>query len=192
MTKNFITTILLLATLLIGVFYLFPGWNNFRTLRDETKNLQDTSNELDNIIDKRNTLAATISSVSKEDLARIDQTVPTGPQATTLLVMLDQAASKYSLRLKQTEIETVQSKVKVGAPLGGQPTPRGPTVITQKNAYNEFSFSITLVGSYESFKSFLGDVEKRLRIIDIQGITFHPSEKINAVEFSVRAKAYYQ
>lgn len=185
MPKLFITIILLLGSIVIGLFYLRPQWQQFTNVREETENMRNISAELDQLIQNRDALTKTINTVSRNDLQKIDSALPEGSRSADFLVLLEALAQKNKVVMRQVNLSEPTSQA------GGLPRPGGTVSLPSSNTFRELPIVLNVGGSYESFKSFLRDLEKNLRVVDIQNISFSGSG-INQFEFSVRGKTYYQ
>lgn len=185
MSKIFITLILFLGSLVIGSFYLVPQWRQFSALQTETENLREISAQLDELISNRDALTKTINAVSRADLAKIDLALPQGPHSADFLVLLETLAKKNQVILKQVNLSETAGGT------GGLPKPGGSVSLPGASAYQELPITLNINGSYDSFKAFLKDLERNLRVIDIQSITFGGSST-NQFELNLRGKTYYQ
>lgn len=187
MAKIFITIILLFGSGVVGFFYLLPSWNEFQGIRKETDDLRNISAELDELTQKRKDLLDAINTVSRDDLKRIDSALPQGPKSAEFLVLLENLTNKHDLVLKRVDLAST-AELKTA---GSQPKPSGtPTV--SASTVKEFPLSISVTGSYESFKGFLKDLEKNLRIVDILTLSFTSQGKNDQYDFSLKGKTYYQ
>lgn len=190
MPRLLITIILLFGAVVVGSFYLLPEWRSFRELREAAQELREISAELDLLTENRDELLSRINSISKDDLRRIDQALPTGPQSAEFLVLLEKLSSKNNLALRRVDLI---SEAALGSSPGGQPRPGGaPGKSVKTGGIAEFPVGISLGGSYEAFKGFLNDLEQNLRTVDVTDISFTSPEKVNAFDFAVKAKTYYQ
>lgn len=187
--KLFLIIFLLFGTGVIGLFYLGPEWQKFQALRQENKELQQTSEEFDSLTERRDSLIEEINAISKEQRGLIIQALPEGPAAADFLVSLETMTKKEGLALKRVDLAST-IEVKGGA---GQPKTGGAITSAQtKGAILEFPVSLNVAGSYESFKRFLQGLEKNLRLIDVQEISFIAPPKGGIFEFNLRLKTYFQ
>lgn len=191
MSRLLITVILLLGALAVGLLYLRPEWSRFQALRAEGQSLQNTAAELDDLLENRDKLILAINALSKEDLKRINQAFPVGPQASEFLVMLEGTASKNGVSLRGVDLagqnEPSQPKST------GQPKPGG--IPASSRAYatiRELPFNLRILGSYESITSFLEDLEESLRMVSVQEIVFTAPGSSQAFDVTIKAKTYYQ
>lgn len=195
MTRILIGVILIFGIVVVGYVYLFPEWQKFQGLKQETKDLQAINQELDVLTQNRDTLIEAINRISKDDLDRIDQSMPQGQQAASLLVYFESLAGKNGLALKSIDLsEKVQSAAAAGSG-SSQPKPGGavvPAPQTSLSSIKDFPLTMHLIGTYDSFKGFLRALEKSSRIIDVKTVVFASSGVGGVFNFTVQAKTYYQ
>ncbi len=199
MARTLITLTVFVGAALIVIFYLQPKWNEFNLLRQEVGKLNEIGGELDEISAKRDALLEAINGISKDDLSRLDQALPQGPHASELLVLLEQIAVHNNLLLKQIDISspTANKQPSANAPRvasTGQPI-TGTAALQSKpqTAIASLPITFTVSGTYVSLKSFLQEIEQNLRIIDVTDINFTaPGAKETSMDFSMKAKTYYQ
>lgn len=189
MSKVFITIALIFGSVVGGFFYMKPAWQEFQTIRGETEALRQTSIELDQLLENHDKIVQTINSISKEDIRRIDQAFPTGPKSGDFLVLLETLSLKRNLNLKRVDLASL-SELKDSK---AQPRPGGLTLPTAApGTIKEFPITLSIGGSYDALKGFLADLEKNVRLIDIQSISFAAPGRPDQFEFTLRGKTYYQ
>lgn len=190
MPRFFITIILLFGTLVLGFFYLSAEWNTFKTIRKETEGLRNMSAEFDELTQNRDLLVNLVNKVSKDDLQRIERALPQGQKSADVLVFLEAAALRHGLFLQHVDLAgNTESK----SENQGQPKPGGGvTIASAQGSVREFPIALELVGSYESFKGLLKEIEFTLPLMDTQGISFSAPGRGGATNFTLRAKTYYQ
>ena len=191
MAQLFITFALLFGSGIIGYFYAWSSWQDFSKLREASQNATSVSSELDELDKNRNDLLATINSVSKEDNTRIDESLPTSPRTGELLVFLENLSLKHGVTLRRVDL-TVPPEEKPVETKSSQPRPTG-NVVKSIGGVKIFPITLELVATYDTFKTLLDDLERSLRIIDIQSVTFSaPSTLSDKMNFSLKGKTYYQ
>ncbi len=194
MPQIIITFILFAGTIAGALWYVGPQWNAFREIRQEANFLQEISGELDELIESRNALFASINAVSAEDLERINQSIPEGQRSADLLNLLEALGITHGLVLSKIDLAgTSGSEPASGAAAKTQPRPAASSAPPRPaGSVRELPVSLTLVGSYESFKAFLRDVEENRRIIDVENISFSAPDQKSVFEFNLKIKTYYQ
>lgn len=188
MSRNIFSAVFLIGSLALGLFYGKPAWFEFQSLRNDTAELQARSAELDGLKEDRNRLLDILNSVSKADLDKLNQALPKSQQTADLLVLMEALAEKHSMGLSSI-VFTPPPAPGVGQPVLGS----GAIVIEQSNV-QEFPLSFAVSGSYENFKEYLKTIEKTLRIIDVQSISFTaPQDRTQSnISILIKAKTYFQ
>ena len=191
MGRSILLILLLLGAALIGFLYLRPTWEEFQALRKTNADLENLSAELDGLISNRDIMLQKINSVSKENLERIEKTLPKTAQITDFLTFLEELAGKYSLELRASYESASEARGKI---LSNQPLPAAAISLPGgADAIQELAGSINISGSYETLRSFLADLERNLRITDINSIAFgSPPETKQQFQFSLNLKSYYK
>lgn len=191
MGKTILTLILLFGVGILFLLYLQPEWLKMRNLRRENGLLRSLSLELDGLIENRDFLLDSINQISKNDLDRVNEALPQGQQAAPLLAFFESLAGRNGLVLKNIELfEKTEAKTTVTSaqPRPGlvlpTPKPQGPV--------KEFPITMSLFGTYDSFKNFLGGLEKNLRLIDIQDVSFSATGEEDLFSISLKVKIFYQ
>lgn len=201
MPRIFVTIILIVSTIALAVLYLSDEWAKFSTFRKEIDELSNISAELDELTGDRDKLVAIINSLSQEDLSRISQAIPLGPKAADLMVLMENLTTSHSMVLNRIDLAGF-TVVKIGEAGGAVAQPRPGTLPSLKPKSNvsikDFPLTMNVNGTYETFKTFLRDIEHNLRIIDIEDLSFSApggvtaGNKSSTVDFSIKAKTYYQ
>ncbi len=205
MPRLFLSLILLFGTAVLAFGYLRPSFREFQDLGRELTDLEETSAEFDILVENRDLLIDKIRGVSGTDLQRIDQAMPREPRAAQFLVLLENMALGSGLSIRSIDIAgpaPEQARYGAGSAAGPNPSPttRGsptPGVISGEasaapGSIKEFSVGLNVSGSYESFKGFLRELEKNLRLTDIMEISFSSSARLDKLDFTMRLKTYYQ
>lgn len=199
MSRLLIAIFFVAASVLLGVLYVRPEWQRFRAFSQEIAGLEEISGEFDALISNRDKLLGIVNSVSKEDLARLDQMLPQGPRTSDFLTALEALAAENGVSLRRIDLvapDTEKAESSYARPPAGalSPQPRptaGAGAGRDKGEVEALPFSIQVSGSYSAFKKFLGALERSLRLIDVEEISFS-AERGDNMEFSLKAKTYYQ
>jgi Tfp pilus assembly protein PilO len=102
-----------------------------------------------------------------EALAKIGSALPFGHSVPSLLNFLQKASSQSGLILKEISPFTI--------------SPAG-----EATSVKATQLSFTVVGSYNSFKSFITTLEKSARLIEIESISFSSPKEGDLFTFSLR------
>lgn len=189
MPRFLLAIFLLFGTGVVGLFYLNPEWQKFQSLRQENISLQQTSEEFDSLTERRDALIEEVNAISKEQRNLIGQALPEGAKAADFMVDLETITKKRGLILKRIDLSgTIEVKGKTGQPRTESIITTAPT----PGAILEFPIILNVTGLYESFKEFIRDLEKNLRLIDVQEISFITPSQGKTFDFSLRLKTYFQ
>jgi len=172
MSKSAAIVIFLLASLIVGVFLLFPKTQDLRAIRLEIgernaelqskekhfSNLQETSKELEEY---------------QSELSKIDSALPSDLSSLpSLFNFLQKASSQNGLILKNVGAFSV-------------------TVSEERPEIKEITLNFGVSGSYPSFKNFLSTLEKSARLIEVENISFSvPQEKETSFPFDLKIKVH--
>lgn len=159
--------ICLFLTLLLGVFFLYPKYQDLTILQKKIKgkkaelhskegyflDLSDTSEKLKQY---------------EVQFSKIDSALPLKPSLPSLFNFLQRAASQNGLILQEIS----------------------PTFAPNSEGLRETRVTLIMTGSYSSFKSFLSTLEKSARIIEAESISFASSEEAETFIFTLGLKVY--
>ncbi len=135
--------------------------------------------------------------LSEQDKDLVSLAFPDGVDLPDLLVLVDSLISRSGLIGEDININVnAPSKKETQAePPVGAVMPRFIAVEREPQGYGEIDIIFSVVGSYESFKDFLKELEMNLRIFSVQSISFSAvqlAEKISeVVRFRLAMKTYY-
>jgi len=210
MSKIVTALIFFIAAIVLGFFYTLPAWQQFGTLGSDIAQLGNASTEFDQLIANRDNLVNLINGITKDNLARLDQVFPQGAHAADFLVSLEALTTQNTMALRRIDLVSPSvGGAGASAGSGGQASsqPRPTTAAVPGGAASagaqktqkapalgqELPFSVQIAGSYDNFKKFLIATERNLRLIDVDEISFSASgKKDDSVEFTLKAKTYYQ
>lgn len=199
MPRIFITFILFAAAILLGVLYVRPEWERFGQLQAEITELEEVSREFDELIQNRETLLSLMGAVSKENLGRVERMLPQGPHASDFLVSMESLALANGVVLRRIDLVSPQVKEgqssaqpRAGAATSPRPQAKAAAPQAPADAAQSLPFNLQVAGSYEAFKKFLASLERNLRLIDVDDISFSASGKGDIGDFTMKAKTYYQ
>lgn len=198
MSRLLLTVVFLGAALAAALFFLRPEWQRFRSLGQEAGELEEISREFDELTANRDRLLDLVNSISKDNLTRLELVLPQGPKSSQFLSALESLALENGVALRRIDLTSPEPAARAEVPArGGSSQPR-PAANNQAAARGEakgvqvLPFNLQISGSYVSFKKFLASVEQNLRLIDVEEITFSASGKAELLDFSIKAKTYYQ
>lgn len=196
--------LLLLAVVILAVGYYFFLGPKFETVRNKNNSfLPDKKEVLTNLIKIENKLITLeqkfnlIQQQKEEELGRLYNLLPTEPDYAALFVQTEFLAKANNLKVSSVDISRTLEQ-----PLSERRTPtpvqaNSPTEQTLEILpTNVHSLAVNIQvgeGTYDNFKLYLDDLEKNLRLYDVQTISFESvnpeTEMISG--FNVNLKTYY-
>lgn len=109
-----------------------------------------------------------------EERSTINKLLPDSIDNVTLVIDIDDIASKYSMKIRNLDLKTE----------------RAGEGEASNNAYGVATLRFAVSAPYERFSSFLNDLEDSLRIMDISSLSFNSSDK-DVNEYNVELKTYW-
>jgi Tfp pilus assembly protein PilO len=171
--KNIISILVIIAS--IGIFFglVKPKYADIKVQQEELESYKDTLEEakkLDAMVKK---LETEISSLDKEDMSKLEKLLPDTVSNVNLIIDINNIAANSGLALRNIELKEVES---------------GKS--NNKALYDSIDLSFNVSASYETFLSFLGALERSLRLVDITNISFAPGNE-DRYDFKVTVRTYW-
>ncbi len=125
-------------------------------------NAKELQQVRDQLSDKYNTLP-------KEDIDRLEKLLPNNVDNIRLIIEIERIASTYGMVIKNVKYD-----VSTTAAASAAPAVEGAEmqVLDQNRDFGTFSLSFSTEGKYDHFLTFLSDLERSLRIVDVKSIAF--------------------
>ncbi|GEM_PF-4989934 len=194
MPRILLTLILFLGAIGGAIFYVLPQSNIYMALRSDTGALDRISQELDGAGETRDLLRDKIKSVSKADLERVELALPKGSGMEGLIRVIDYYGVQNGVLVKSIALAEQEGEraAQPGADLS-VPRPGGAPEAAVDKSRKEMAIMLEGAGSYDNMKRFLDALEKNIRIIDVESVTFPAMQSpAETIKFSIKAKTYYQ
>ncbi len=184
---NLITPIILII-ISIGIFfgYIDPNYRgenlsgdnrSIQSLLAEDNEYQVALNNSSEIRRKRETLVQTRGEIDPADLLKLEKLLPDNVDNIKLVIDMNQIAQNHNLSLKNIKLDTG--------------TKTDSNKLGQDNSkYGTVGLSFSVNSSYNNFQSFLSDLEKSLRLVDITDLSVTGNET-GTYDFSVGLKTYW-
>jgi len=163
--KGFTPVILIMVSIGMFYFYTTPGYEKLQELRarqTEYASALEAASQLDEV---ENRLVESYNMFSKADLAKLETLIPRSVEEDKILFNLDSIAKTYKVDI--ANISVVKEVAKN----------RNANEVEDPTALHTFRVSFAVSGTYPNIISFMRDVEKNLRMIDIVNLSFDNSKK---------------
>lgn len=155
----------------IGLFFVFidPIYNDVSSLRSDISVYNQALSNSTNLEKTRDSLLQKYNQVGATDKERLSRLLPDTVDNISLILEVQKIAQSHLMSLKNITFDAVKPD---------QPQASSSQVVvsssslTPVSSYGTFNLSFTTDGSYDTFVSFLNDLEHNLRLINIKNISF--------------------
>ena len=173
--KFLVPTILLVVSGIAFFGFIDPAYKKIGDLRKEAALFNEALENSEKLQQIRDTLLEKYNSFSTRDLERLEKLIPNNVDNVRLVRDLDGIASQYGMSLRDVKVETLEKS----AGLGPDTLAVGTVIV-----------SFTVSGPYDAFLSFLRDLERSLRIVDVSSVSFLSSEE-DFYEYKMSLRTYW-
>ncbi len=185
MTSNVTAIILLLLSIASFFWGISPQKDNWTSLRATVAAREEALEQAKKVRTIRESLLERRRSITDGDMEKLGKLLPDSVDTIRLTRDLQGIAAQYGIIIKKIDIikDTPTSRI------GSQTGALGPS----QQKYETLGISFAMSASYASFLSFLKDLEKSLRIIDITStaIQANPNNKSGDMfDFTVGGRTY--
>ena len=187
--KSIATIMMFIASLVLLGWVARPLWDDIQMLREKTSNINNTLASLSDKKNYQDDLVQKYNSITEEQLDRLlNQYLPKKSDTGTLLIALERIVTASDARLNTIDFKKVEQSraISLVVPKAQSASQKG-----EEQNYQELHFSFNVTTSYENFKAMLRALEKNIRLIDVQNISFGAGAK-NTYTFTISAKTYFR
>ncbi len=162
----------------VGLYfgYTNPKYQATKIVRDEVARFDEALDRAKELTTLRDELSLTYSSFTESELKKLNTLLPDTIDTVRLIIDVDRIANAHDLTLLN---------ITVAGESGGQAT--GP----DSRPYGTMHLSFNVSTTYDRFKTFLADVERSLRILDVDSISFGQPDPVGNTTYTVRARTYW-
>lgn len=174
-----ITSFLFLATA-VTLFFIRtqPYLNDIKILQAQKQEYGDalaSSRELQTLRDK---LLSQYNAISQDDRDRLNKLLPLQIDSSNLIVMFEEIVKAHGLLLKKVDVKESKQPAGSLAVLGEVSSP-----------YKSINLSLLVSGPYAAVLALFSDLDKSLRLVDIENISFSAAAT-DTYEFNITARTY--
>ena len=180
--KGILPIIALVIAGLAFYFYIDPTYKEIQTLRAEEATLSAALTRALELQATRDQLLSRYNTFNPEDLARLEKMLPDHVDNVRLALDMDSLAASYGMRIRNVSIEKPDEK----KPQGRKTQVVGP----DERTYESMALSFTVTGQYDTFRTFLADLEKSLRLVNLEQLSFSSTD-VGLYDFTVTLRTYW-
>jgi len=169
----------------VAVFFLYtdPTYSGTTDTHTSIKELQAVQKSYNDALDnakklsvKRDELAKQYAGISTDYIKKLNKLLPDEIENVKLIVDINNSiAFKYGMVITNVKFDTAQADVQ-SAQAKTAGVPNAQAQAAKNKAYGTFDLEFYTEGPYDKFINFLGDLEKSLRIVDINSIAFSSND----------------
>lgn len=171
---------IILIVLSLGLFYTFTNveYKKVKNLHVLASQYQDVLANVSDIIRLRDSLLVTYEEFPEEDKSRIEKVLPNNVDTVKLALELDSIASRYGITIKDVRV--------------GDETKQDLQIILPEHAplYEKTKVSFSFISNYENFKRLLSLMEKNLRVMEVQSLSFEANDT-GLYEHKITVETYW-
>ena len=168
--KLFIPIILLLVSVGTFILYINPAYQDLGTLRTQKAEYDEALNNSKILQSIRGTLSEKYKNFSTTDLTKLEKLLPDNVDNIKLILEIQRIASTYGMTLQNVKFDTDTAKPATSSQAGFVTS--GAAQSASKKDFGTFDLQFSTQGQYNNFVSFLSDLEKSLRIVDVKSVSF--------------------
>lgn len=170
--------IFILAATGLFFFYTNPQYQKLKTDLVDQSAIVEANNKAAELRALRQQLTEARNKISQQDIEKLQKMIPDGVENVGLIIDIDNIASKYGMRIRNTKINDSGS--------GKNAAVTGPDA----KKYGTIGLSFSISSTYENFVAFLRDLESSQRLVDVTNLSF-ASNKEGRYEFNVTLQTYW-
>lgn len=151
-------------------FFTNPTYVEVKDLRSQQAEYNEALNNSKQLQAVREVLREKYNSFSQENINKIERLLPDNVDNIRLIIEIEDIADRHQMKLTNIKFDSKNTGDK-------EQTLEEVVALRSSNKdYGTFDLEFSTEGSYENFINFLADLEKSLRIVDINGLGFSVSD----------------
>ncbi|MEI7513530.1 MAG: type 4a pilus biogenesis protein PilO [bacterium] len=160
-----------------------PVYKRVKDLQVKYAQYQDVLDKSTELLKQRKALQDKYDSFSKEDLDKLNKLLPDTVDNVRLIIDMDGIAKRYGLVIKNVRLDT-------STPNASGKKDSISTITAGEAKYGTIPMGFSVTADYNTFLTFLEDLESSLRIVDVTNISLTPGAN-NIYSFDVSLKTYW-
>lgn len=137
-----------------------------KALRAEKANLNQAIEDIQTLSGRAQQLEATYRTIDENQIERLDVFLPDSVDDLQLVVDVDTIAQKSGMQIKDVKINTDPDRTTRTAVRSTQAAAATSTTV-EKPKVAKVGLAFTTVGTYSQLRSFLNDLSRSLRVLDV-------------------------
>lgn len=175
MIKSIISLVCLGGAVALFFFYTKPTYDGLQTIQSRTAEYDlalDKAAELQRL---KQSLLSRYNSFNPSDIERLHKLLPDHVDNVRLVLDLDTLASRHGLALQNVVITSAAKADPRAAAL--------ETIGPATQSHDSLTLRFATTGTYEKFVTFLADIERSLRVVDIVELKMSSAQSTGEPQF---------
>lgn len=159
------------------IFFVFidPTYGEVKQLRTEVQAYNAALNNSSDLQKARDSLLEVYKNIKEDDKERLNHFLPNTISNIELILEIEKIASLHGMPVRDIKFENKEQN-KDASTSSDNNNMVAEVDPTQYLPYGIFPMEFIIEGRYETFLSFLNDLEHNLRLVDIKSISFNVPE----------------
>ncbi len=181
----------------LSFFVAKPIYSDITTLREDISAYDTALTHSTELQKVRDSLITTYKSITPADKDRLTKFLPNTVDNIQLILQLQQIATSHGMALKNIKFDALDTD---------KPKTEGTALVAVASndphallPYGIFNLEFKTEAEYDTFASFIKDVEQNLRLVDIKAVSFDSKSKESdpllgpstAYEYNVKIQTYW-
>ncbi|MEK7607501.1 MAG: type 4a pilus biogenesis protein PilO [Patescibacteria group bacterium] len=174
--NNILSIIFILSS--IGLFfgYIDPTYETIRGQRIEKAEYDRALNNSKQLQAERDKLLEKFNNMNEVDLDDMTKLLPDNIDNVRLIIDIDEMAKNYGMRIRNFKTDAVEKSDVIGV---------------SNSLYGTLNLSFSTTAPYQTFLTFMRDLEDSLRLIDVTSVEFASSDIGDLYDYKVTVKTYW-
>lgn len=191
--RTILPILLLVSSIAIFILGINPFYQDVKTLKSDITTYNLALDNSTNLQKTEDTLIKAYNGIKDSDKARLNNLLPSSVNNIQFILELERVANLHNMPIKDIKFETS----KTGATNTNNIV---SNIVNDNRDYGVFPIEFTTEGKYDTFVSFLKDLESNLRLTDVKSISFivpDASGKIaegsdpNVYKYTLKVETYW-
>jgi Tfp pilus assembly protein PilO len=176
----------------VAVFFMYTnpaysGENGILALQSQQASYNDALSNAKALQSVRDSLAEKYNALPPDNLERLEKLLPDNVNNIRLLIDIKGIADKHNMQIQNVKFQSAQSSSLPNA----VPTSSN-TLKSDNKEYGTFDLEFSTNGSYSNFVNFISDMEKSLRIVDVNAVDFSSADdKSSTYRYDLTITTYW-
>ena len=169
--------IFIILSISIFVFFTNPRYQAMQILVAEQRQLVEANDKARALRAERDRLTTDRKKIRVDDENRLLKMLPNSVENVGLVIDIDNIAKLYGMTIRNTKVSEIGSRANAAS---------GP----DSKKYGSIALSFTVTSDYNTFISFLRDLESSLRLVDVTALSFSTARD-GRYDFNITLQTYW-